>query len=117
MVRLMAAVRALTPPAIAVSTQVPPALANCSANTFTAADSPPEVHQWITSAFISSALAPGVAATTTQASASDVVQSLAVMASSLASICNRLHFCLHCAQARPESMPYVGPERCQRRAG
>ena len=49
----MAAVRALAPPAIAVSTQVPPALVNCSANTFTAADSPPEVHQWITSAFIS----------------------------------------------------------------
>src|SRR3954452_2125441 len=82
-VRLMAAVRALTPPAIAVSTQVPPALANCSANTFTAADSPPEVHQWITSAFISSAFTPWVAVTTVKASASDVVHSLAVMSSSL----------------------------------
>src|SRR6478609_11970556 len=49
-VRLMAAVRALAPPAMAVSIQVPPAAPYCSANTFTAADSPPEVHQWITSA-------------------------------------------------------------------
>src|SRR5881392_2313345 len=54
-VRLMAAVRALAPPAIAVSSQVPPASVNCSAKTFTAADSPPEVHQWITSARISCA--------------------------------------------------------------
>jgi hypothetical protein len=54
-IRLMPAVRAFSPPAIALSTQVPPASVNLSANTLTAADSPPEVHQWITSAFISCA--------------------------------------------------------------
>ena len=53
--RLIAAVRALAPPAMAVSTHVPPALVNWSANTFTAADSPPEVHQWMTSALLSCA--------------------------------------------------------------
>ena len=54
-VRLIAAFRAFAAPATALSIQVPPALVNWSANTFTAAASPPEVHQWMTSAFISSA--------------------------------------------------------------
>src|SRR5437762_12067048 len=75
-VRLMAAVRALAPPAIAVSIQVPPASVNCSAKTFTAADSPPEVHQWITSAFISWAFA---GTPTAQTTASAVKQSLSFM--------------------------------------
>ena len=65
MVRLIAAVRALTPPATALSTQAPPALPNWSAKTFTAADSPPEVHQWMTSALLSWACAcPHIAAST-----------------------------------------------------
>src|SRR4051812_29535382 len=75
-VRLMAAVRALAPPAIAVSIQVPPAFVNCSAKTFTAADSPPEVHQWITSAVISWAFAGTTAA---QTSVSAVKQGLSFM--------------------------------------
>ena len=53
----MPAVRAFSPPATALSIQVPPAAVKASANTLTAADSPPEVHQWMTSAFISCALA------------------------------------------------------------
>ena len=61
--RLMPAVRALWPPAMAVSTQVPPAALNRSANTFTAANSPPEVHQCSTSAFISCAWTGRAAAT------------------------------------------------------
>src|SRR5215218_8991476 len=56
--RLMPAVRALAPPAMALSTQVPPPLVNWSANTFTEADSPADVHQWMTSAFICCASAP-----------------------------------------------------------
>ncbi len=56
--RLMPAVRAFAPPAIALSTQVPPAFVNWSAKTFTDADSPADVHQWSTSAFICWADAP-----------------------------------------------------------
>jgi hypothetical protein len=53
MVRLAITVRACAPPppAIGVSTQVPPALVYIVANSLMAAASPPEVHQWITSAF------------------------------------------------------------------
>src|SRR6476661_6199473 len=78
-VRLMAAVRALAPPAIAVSTQVPPAFANCSANTFTAADSPPEVHQWITSALLAWATAGAVQSATPARAAPSVARFLTVL--------------------------------------
>ena len=50
--RLMPAARALAPPAMALSTQVPPAFVNWSAKTLTEADSPAEVHQCSTSAFV-----------------------------------------------------------------
>ena len=48
--RLIAAERAAWPPATAESTQIPPALVYWSAKTLTAAASPPDVHQCITSA-------------------------------------------------------------------
>jgi len=44
-IRLMPAVRALVPLAIAVSTHLPPAASNRLAKILTAADSPPDVHQ------------------------------------------------------------------------
>src|SRR3979409_973469 len=106
-VRLMAAGRAVAPPAMAVSIQVPPALVNCSAKTFTAADSPPEVHQWITSAFISCAYA-GTTAVQTRVSA--VKQSLSFMSvlpdAGFYPVCNRLHFAQRGHPRRP-SQPFI----------
>ena len=48
--RLIASARACSPPAIAASTQVPPAAVYALASSLTAADSPPDVHQCSTSA-------------------------------------------------------------------
>jgi hypothetical protein len=70
-IRLMPAFLAFSPPAIAVSIQVPPAASNCSAKTATAADSPPEVHQWMTSASIASAGVKAGTARTTAVARSD----------------------------------------------
>src|SRR5258708_39967395 len=53
--RLIAVERAWSAPATALSTHWPPALLYASANWRIAADSPPEVHQWITLAFSGSA--------------------------------------------------------------
>ena len=46
-----------SPPAMALSTHTPPAARNAWATCLTAFDSPPEVHQWMTSAFGAAALA------------------------------------------------------------
>src|ERR1700761_2610734 len=60
--RLTAAERACSPPAIAASTQVPPALVYAADSSLTAADSPPDVHQCSTSARLACACAPAVEA-------------------------------------------------------
>src|ERR1700760_4527010 len=59
--RLTAAERACSPPAIAASTQVPPAAVYALASSLTAADSPPDVHQCSTSARLACACAPAIA--------------------------------------------------------
>src|SRR5438105_5969557 len=53
--RLIACERAASPPATAESTHTPPAFVKALANSWIAADSPPDVHQWITSALFCAA--------------------------------------------------------------
>src|ERR1700733_7568029 len=62
MMRLIAVERAWSAPATAWSIHKPPALLYASANCLMAADSPPDVHQWITVAFNGSACAALLAA-------------------------------------------------------
>jgi hypothetical protein len=63
MMRLMVTARDWSPPAMALSTHTPPALRNAWATCLTAFDSPPEVHQWMTSAFGAAALAGALPST------------------------------------------------------
>src|SRR5690606_8880930 len=73
--------RAFSPPAMASSTHLPPASLNALANSLTAADSPPDVHQCSTSAVSSCA----VAGATARAAAADTPSSIPTNARFMAS--------------------------------